>query len=60
MKPENTICLRVDKDALGAARFHAATFPDSKVTGVLEAPGDYPGGRMGKIDVATIEKARRG
>ena len=27
MKPKNTICLWVDKDALDAARFYAATFP---------------------------------
>jgi predicted 3-demethylubiquinone-9 3-methyltransferase (glyoxalase superfamily) len=32
MKPKNTICLWFDKDAHGAARFYAATFPDSKVT----------------------------
>jgi predicted 3-demethylubiquinone-9 3-methyltransferase (glyoxalase superfamily) len=45
MKPKNTICLWFDKDALEAARFYAATFPDSEVTAVLEAPGDYPGGK---------------
>jgi predicted 3-demethylubiquinone-9 3-methyltransferase (glyoxalase superfamily) len=32
MKPKNTICLWFDKDAHEAARFYAATFPDSKVT----------------------------
>ena len=31
MKPKNTICLWFDKDAHEAARFYAATFPDSKV-----------------------------
>jgi predicted 3-demethylubiquinone-9 3-methyltransferase (glyoxalase superfamily) len=31
MTPKNTICLWFDKDALEAARFYAATFPDSKV-----------------------------
>ena len=45
MKPKNTICLWFDKDALEAARFYAATFPDSKVTVVHNAPGDYPIGR---------------
>ena len=30
MKPKNTICLWFDKDAHEAARFYAATFPDSK------------------------------
>ena len=45
MKPKNTICLWFDKDAQEAARFYASTFPDSKVTAVRTAPGDYPGGR---------------
>src|SRR5437868_13274027 len=38
MKPKNTICLWFEKDALEAARFYAATFPDSKVTAVHKAP----------------------
>src|SRR6516164_4909347 len=53
MKPKNTICLWFDKDALAAARFYAATFPDSKVTAVHNAPGDYPSGNEG--DVLTVE-----
>ena len=53
MKPKNTICLWFDKDAQEAARFYAATFPDSKVTAVHKAPGDYPGGKQG--DVLTVE-----
>jgi predicted 3-demethylubiquinone-9 3-methyltransferase (glyoxalase superfamily) len=53
MKPKNTICLWFNKDALEAARFYAATFPDSKVTAVHEAPGDYPGGKEG--EVLTVE-----
>ena len=53
MKPKNTICLWFNKDAQDAARFYAATFPDSKVTAVHEAPCDYPGGRKG--DVLTVE-----
>ena len=53
MKPKNTICLWFDKDAQGAARFYAATFADSKVTAVHEAPDDYPGGKKG--DVLTVE-----
>jgi predicted 3-demethylubiquinone-9 3-methyltransferase (glyoxalase superfamily) len=39
MKPKNTISLLFDKDAQEAARFYAATFPDSKVTAVHKAPG---------------------
>ena len=53
MKPKNTICLWFDKDAHEAARIYAVTFPDSKVTAVHEAPGDYPGGKKG--DVLTVE-----
>jgi predicted 3-demethylubiquinone-9 3-methyltransferase (glyoxalase superfamily) len=53
MKPKNTICLWFDKDAHEAARFYAVTFPDSKVTTVHEAPGDYPSGKKG--DVLTVE-----
>ncbi|HEX7296936.1 MAG TPA: VOC family protein, partial [Pyrinomonadaceae bacterium] len=34
MKAKNTICLWFDKDAEAAARFYAATFPDSKVIAV--------------------------
>jgi predicted 3-demethylubiquinone-9 3-methyltransferase (glyoxalase superfamily) len=53
VKPKNTICLWFDKDAHDAARFYAATFPDSKVTAVTKAPGDYPSGKEG--DVLTVE-----
>ena len=53
VKPKNTICLGFDKDAREAARFYAATFPNSEVTAVHESPGDYPGGKEG--DVLTVE-----
>ena len=53
MIPKNTICLWFDKDAEAAANFYAATFPDSKVTAVHRAPGDFPGGKKG--DVLTVE-----
>ena len=52
MKPaiaKNTLCLWFDKDALDAARFYAATFPDSEVTDIHYAPGDYPSGKEGDI-----------
>jgi predicted 3-demethylubiquinone-9 3-methyltransferase (glyoxalase superfamily) len=52
MTPKNTICLWFDKDAQEAARFYAATFPDSHVTAVHEAPADFPGGKKG--DVLTV------
>jgi predicted 3-demethylubiquinone-9 3-methyltransferase (glyoxalase superfamily) len=50
---KNTICLWYDKDAEAAARFYAATFPDSAVGAVQHAPSDYPGGKEG--DVLTVE-----
>jgi len=34
MTPKNPICLWFDKDAEDAARFYAATFPNSQVTAV--------------------------
>jgi predicted 3-demethylubiquinone-9 3-methyltransferase (glyoxalase superfamily) len=51
--PKNTICLWFNKDALDAARFYAATFPDSEVAAVHNAPSDYPSGKAG--DVLTVE-----
>ena len=51
--PKNTICLWYDKDAEAAARFYAKTFPNSSVTAVRHAPGDYPGGKQG--DVLTVD-----
>src|SRR5436309_13724199 len=53
MTPKNTICLWFDKDAHDAARFYAATFPNSEVTAVHKAPSDYPSGKAG--DVLTVE-----
>jgi predicted 3-demethylubiquinone-9 3-methyltransferase (glyoxalase superfamily) len=46
-------CLWFDKNAEEAARFYAATFPDSRVDAVHRAPGDYPSGMRG--DVLTVE-----
>lgn len=53
MAHKNTICIWYDKDAEAAAHFYAATFPDSHVTAVHTAPGDYPSGKEG--DVLTVE-----
>lgn len=50
---KNTICLWYDGGAEEAARFYAATFPDSAVKAVHRAPGDYPSGKKG--DVLTVE-----
>src|SRR5689334_1184354 len=48
-----TICLWYDDDAEAAARFYAATFPDTTVGAVHYAPSDYPDGKAG--DVLTVE-----
>ena len=53
MTSKNVICLWFNKDAQDAARFYAATFPDSEVVAVHKAPGDYPSGKEG--DVLTVE-----
>ncbi len=53
MIAKNTVCLWFDKDAEKAARFYAATFPNSEVVAVHTAPGDFPGGKQG--DVLTVE-----
>ncbi len=53
MTHKNTICLWFDGAALDAARFYAATFPDSSLEAVHTAPGDYPAGKQG--DVLTVE-----
>jgi len=50
---KNTICLWYNGDAEEAAGFYAATFPDSAVTAVVRAPGDYPDGKQG--DVLVVE-----
>lgn len=50
---KNSLCLWYDKDAEEAARFYAATFPDSHVGNLFRAPGDYPSGQQG--DALTVE-----
>ncbi|MDF0729313.1 VOC family protein [Pseudomonas entomophila] len=52
MTSKNTICLWFNGDAQEAAEFYARTFPDSAVTAVHLAPGDYPSGKAG--DVITV------
>jgi len=53
MTHKNTICLWYEGAALDAARFYAATFPDSTLGAVQRAPGDYPAGKQG--DVLLVE-----
>lgn len=50
---KNTVCLWYNGGAEEAARFYAATFPDSSVGAVHRAPGDYPNGKKG--DVLTVD-----
>jgi predicted 3-demethylubiquinone-9 3-methyltransferase (glyoxalase superfamily) len=46
---KNVICLWYDGTAEEAAGFYARTFPDSAVTAVHRAPGDYPEGKQGQV-----------
>ena len=47
------LCLWYEGGAEEAARFYAATFPDSHVGTVHRAPGDYPDGQQG--DALTVD-----
>ncbi|HEY6599348.1 MAG TPA: VOC family protein [Pseudomonadales bacterium] len=53
MAPKNTICIWYESAALEAAKFYAATFPNSAVGSVHRAPGDFPDGKQG--DALTVE-----
>src|SRR6185436_8565805 len=46
---KNVICLWYDGVAEEAARFYAKTFPNSSVTGVHTAPGDFPDVKQGQV-----------
>lgn len=46
---KNTICLWYESEAEAAARFYAATFPDSAVTAVHRAPADNPSTAQGAV-----------
>ena len=46
---KNVICLWYNSTAEEAAKFYAQTFPDSAVTAVHHAPGDYPDGKQGQV-----------
>ena len=46
---KNVICLWYDGNAEEAAWFYSNTFPDSAVTAVHPAPGDYPAGKQGQV-----------
>ena len=46
-------CLWFNKNAEEAAKFYAATFPNSRVSAVHRSPSDYPNGKAG--DVLTVD-----
>jgi 2-polyprenyl-6-hydroxyphenyl methylase/3-demethylubiquinone-9 3-methyltransferase len=46
---KNIICVWYNSEAEEAAKFYAATFPNSAVTGVHRSPGDFPGGKQGQV-----------
>jgi 2-polyprenyl-6-hydroxyphenyl methylase/3-demethylubiquinone-9 3-methyltransferase len=46
---KNVICLWYNNAAEEAAKFYAKTFPDSRVTAVHKAPGDFPDGKEGQV-----------
>jgi len=46
---KNVICLWYDGTAEEAAKFYARTFPNSAVTAVNRALGDYPDGKQGQV-----------
>lgn len=52
-KPKNTIWICFNNNAQEAAEFYVASFPDSRMTSVLHAPGDNPIGKKG--DVLAVE-----
>lgn len=47
MVSKNTVCLWFNGTAEEAARFYAATFPDSAMGAVHYAPSDFPAGKQG-------------
>jgi predicted 3-demethylubiquinone-9 3-methyltransferase (glyoxalase superfamily) len=46
---KNVICLWYNNAAEEAANFYAKTFPNSTVTAVHTAPGDFPDGKKGQV-----------
>jgi predicted 3-demethylubiquinone-9 3-methyltransferase (glyoxalase superfamily) len=46
---KNIICVWYESGAEEAAEFYARTFPNSAVTAVHRAPGDFPDGQEGQV-----------
>jgi len=51
---KNQVCLWFDGRAKEAAEFYAATFPDTAIGQVQNAPGDYPAGHEGDVLVVSM------
>ena len=62
MIAKNTIYLWFNKDAEAAAWIYAATFPNSEVSAIHKAPGDFPGGKQGdaRRAIRTAHRQREG
>lgn len=58
MTAQNNVCLWYNRTAEDAAKFYAATFPDTRVGQVHRAPCDYPDGKEG--DALTVESTVMG
>ena len=56
---ETATCLWFDRDGEEAARFYTGLFPDSRITRVAYAPGDFPGGKAGDPLVVDFTLAGR-
>ena len=56
---KSLICLWFDGTAENAARFYAQTFPDSAVTAVHRAPGDFPNGKAGQVLTVAVDDFQR-
>lgn len=46
---QNLICVWYEKAAEEAAEFYARTFPNSTITAIHRAPGDFPSGTQGQV-----------
>ncbi len=46
---KNVVCIWYNSEAEEAANFYAATFPDTRVTGVHRAPADNPSTVSGAV-----------